>query len=360
MSKFYDWQKTFSRQTGNQGEFCIVIGAKGIGKTFGLRKQCINDFLKRGTRFCEICRTKTEMQATKEKYFDKLQTENLFKDYIFKVAGQTGYIAKNPGINEETGKYLKKPNWKILCYFVALTNFQTEKKRTYANITRFIFDEGIIDKKDKYHRYLYDEYEILANLLDSISREQPNQQLKYRVYMLGNACDLACPYFRYFGINKIPDFGYTFYNHKNVLLHYVPPIDRQERESQTLVGRMLRGNSEAEMIFGNKFNTQATGDICKKSSHAKFKYAVKFNNNYFSFWMDYLDGLCWVSDKIPKGETNIYALTKDDTTIDYIALPRNSEYLKLINRFWYSGCLRFESAIIREKFLTILEYFGIR
>ena len=46
MADFYDWNKTLSYDA----DVTMVIGAKGIGKTFGLRKQCIKDFLRDGSR----------------------------------------------------------------------------------------------------------------------------------------------------------------------------------------------------------------------------------------------------------------------------------------------------------------------
>ena len=60
--RYYDWQATISRQTGSQGEFCIVIGAKNTGKTFELRRRRVSDLIKRGDRFCETCRTKDEIR----------------------------------------------------------------------------------------------------------------------------------------------------------------------------------------------------------------------------------------------------------------------------------------------------------
>lgn len=41
---FYNWEDTLSRQIGNQGEVCIVVGAKGIGKKFGLLKHSQFDY----------------------------------------------------------------------------------------------------------------------------------------------------------------------------------------------------------------------------------------------------------------------------------------------------------------------------
>lgn len=346
--KYYDWAKTFSRQTGTNGEICMVIGAKNIGKTFGLRKQCINDFLKHGYKFCELVRTKEEMKSVKSGYFDKLQSE-VFKDKQFRVDGQIGYIAPLGD----------KPKWKPICYFVALSNFQTEKKRTYTGVKRFIFDECIIDSKDRYHRYLKDEFLILANILDSVSREQPDGDNKYRVYLLGNACDLSCPYFKSFGINKIPEYGYTFYNDKHFLLHYVEPWDSEEMQANTLVGRMLNGTKEQKMIYENEFIVKDSGDIERKPSNAKFAYAIKYNNFTYAIWFDYANARTYITNKAPK-DAYAYVLTKDDMTVDHMALERTNPKLKSLNRMFYDGMIRYSDVITRETFLSMLGNLGVR
>lgn len=357
--KYYDWASTFSRQTGTQGEICIVVGAKNIGKTFGLRKQCIQDYLKRGDKFCEICRTKDEKKEVAKGYFDKLVKLDVFKGYIFKSNSNEGYIAKEPKRNPDTNEYVEKPKWELICYFVALTTYQIEKKRTFIGIKRYIFDEAIIDKKDRYHHYLKSEFLILANLLDSLSRQQPNGE-QFRVYLLGNACDLTCPYLRHYGINRIPEFGYSFWNQKHTLLHYVKPWDSEDMKTYTVVGRMLNGMDEASMVFDNVFNVEETGDIQKKTSSAKFGFAIKYSNSTFAIWFDYAHGLAFVSAKIPKDGKPIFALTKADSTIDYLAVEKTSDYLKALNKFFYAGMLRYESPVTRELFLNVLGFLGIQ
>jgi hypothetical protein len=357
--RYYDWQATFSRQTGSQGEFCIVVGAKGIGKTFGLRKQCVSDYIRHGWHFCEVCRTKDEMKVVRQGYFDKLQNAGLFPGYLFRVTGQTGYIAKEPEKDPETGEYAEKPQWDVLCYFVALTAFQAEKKRTYTDVRRFIFDEAIIDRKDRYHRYLPNEFLIFANLLDSISRQQPGGD-QYRVYVLGNACDLTCPYMRYLGIDRIPEFGYSFWHDKSVLLHYVEPWDKEDRETQTLVGRMLSGTEESEMVFGNVFSVPDTGDVQPKTKNAKYAYAIRYGDHIYAVWIDYGKALCFITSRLPKDAGNVFAITKADASLDYQAIERTSPYLQMLNRFFYMGTLRYESPAVREMFLAILEFMGIR
>lgn len=353
MTKYYDWQKTMSYQTGTNGEICLVLGAKDIGKTFGLRLKCIERFVKHGEKFCEICRTNEELKAVMRGYFDKLQNDGFFTDYVFKTEQGCGYIAPQPPEGE-------KPEWELICYFVALTNFQREKKRTFAKPKRYIFDEAVIDVKDRYHRYLPDEFLILANLLDSISRQQPGDD-NYYLYILGNSVDLTCPYLRNLGIDKVPDkFGYSYHKGKTVLLHYVEPWDAQDRKAQTLVGRMLAGHDESAVIFDNEFRDTTGKEIMRKTATAQYKFGFVWGNVTFAIWADLKRGLWFVTTKLPNDAKNVYTLTKKDSTVKYRAIERADPLLQLLNRFYYLGGLRYESAHIREVFFEVLSFIGIK
>lgn len=352
-SKFYDWQATFSRQTGTQGEFCLVIGGKGIGKTFGLRKALIERYLKKGYRFAEISRTKDETKNISAGYFDKLQQEGFFADYVFKTEKALGYIARKPAEGE-------KPDWEICCYFLSLTSFQQEKKRTFAHVAGVIFDEFIIDSRDHYRRYLPNEFSILANLLDTVFRQQPGDTTPFRVYLLANAVGFTCPYFRDLGVTKIPDFGYTWYNDKHTLLHRVPKMKAQERREQTLVGRMLAGHEEAKIIFDNEFAIPDSGDIAPKPSNAVFAFGIIYNAQKFGVWSDLAHGCYYITSKIPANSRNVYALTKKDMTLDYTAITRADDLLKLMAKIHYLNGLRYESASIREMFFEVLSFIGVK
>lgn len=348
--KFYRWDKTFSRQTGENGEFCIVVGAKDIGKTFGLRLQCVEDYMRYKRLFCEICRTKTERDDIEAGYFDKLQNDGFYSDMSFKVEKHRGMV--NLGTDDE-------PLWDTICYFVALSAFQQEKKRTFLKPYRFVFDEAIIDTKDHYHRYLKDEFLILANLLDTISRQQPGGD-PYRVYLLGNACDMTCPYFRYLGIDKIPGYGYHWYNSKHTLFHYVEPWDADERKQRTLVGRLLAGDDEASMMFDNVFSDATGREIARKTSNARFAYALVFNSCRFAVWIDYKRMMFYINEDIPKGkESSTYVLTKKDGCIDYKNVSKADDLMQILKSTYYIGNLRYSSAFVRESFHELLGFLGI-
>ena len=354
MAEFYNWQATMSRQTGTNGEICLVLGAKGIGKTFGLRKICLDRFFKHKELFVEICRTNEEQKAVMQGYFDKLQNVGFFTEYVFKTEKNCGYAAIKPPEGEKVDR------WELCCYFVSLTNFQREKKRTYVKPRRFIFDEAVIDTKDRYHRYLKDEFLILANILDSISRQQPGDDYSYNLYILGNSVDLTCPYLRHLGINKIPKFGYSFYKNKTVLLHYVEPWDADDRKALTLVGRMLEGNEESSVIFDNVFRDTTGREIMKKTSTAEYKWAFKWGKVTFAIWVDMKRGLWFVTSKLPKDATNIYTLAKRDSSVNYQMVQKASPLAKLLTDIYYIGGLRYESASLREAFFEVLSFLGIK
>ena len=81
MPTYYPWNETLTR--GN-ADIVMVIGARGYGKTYGLRKQFIRDALK-GFRFVEIVRHKAQLKgddAIQHGYFEKLEQDPEFKDRI--------------------------------------------------------------------------------------------------------------------------------------------------------------------------------------------------------------------------------------------------------------------------------------
>ena len=192
-----------------------------------------------------------------------------------------------------------------------------------------------------------------------MSRQQPGGDA-YRVYGLMNACDLTCPYFRSFGIDRIPEYGYSFYNGKHTLLHYVEPWDAKEREVGTLVGRMLAGHSESEMIFDNRFADTSNGEVQAKPSNAKYSFALSYNGQKFAVWIDYKNGLFYVNSQIPPKAKGIYTLTKADSSIDYNMVRKADSLAKILVNTFYLGGLRYESVALREKFLTVLGFFGVQ
>ena len=119
--KYYDWERTLSYDA----DVTMVIGARGIGKTFGLRMQCIRDFIRDGSRFCEIVRFKNSLSVVSDGYYDRLSALPEFEGYMFKTDSRYAWIAERP----EEGK---KSMWRKAGYFVALSDGQIKKMVTFS------------------------------------------------------------------------------------------------------------------------------------------------------------------------------------------------------------------------------------
>lgn len=350
MAEYYDWEKTLSYDA----DVTMVVGNRGIGKTFGLRMQCIDDFLKRGWRFCEIVRYKNELSSVSDGYFNRLERQERFSGYMFKTDARYGYISPRD---------LEKPDWRLLCYFVALTDMQKLKKQTFDNVRRLIFDEGVLERTDRYHHYLPNEFVTLANMVDTVSRERADTDgIKPRVYILGNACDIANPYFNAYGVGTEIHHGYTWYSHKTFLLHYVRDSEyARDKASGTVAGRMLAGTDAGRVSIDNEFVTISRDFIEGKSRTARFSFGVVADGRKFGIWADSVQGRYYVTKAIPSDmEERIYYLTAADGRINYMAASKASPAMRVFGEAYYMGILRYESLQVKMDFMRVLQLFGIR
>lgn len=352
MTQFYDWEKTLSYDA----DITIVIGSRGIGKTFGIRKQSVKDFLRDGSRFVECVRFKNSLSGISRGYFNRIGRLSDFKGYVFMTDSAYMYIAEDPGDG-------KRPKWELLGYFVALSDYQMMKTHTFDKVRRIIFDEFTLDRFDRFHRYLQNEYGILANMVDTLSRELPDgTTTKPRVYLLGNACDIANPYFAAYNIGTDITYGYRWYNNKTVLLHYVDPGKyAADKSKNTVAGRMFVNSSAGDVAVSNEFQHMNSEFVMRKTKNAKFSFGIKLNGYIYGIWVDISEGYYFVTSKVPNNTGRpIYYLSRNDASVNYIAAKSAGDLMKYVGEVYYLGLLRYESEEVQMRFEEVLQMFGIR
>lgn len=349
MPNFYDWEKTLAYDA----DITMVVGARGIGKTYGLRKQCIRDFIKRGERFAEIVRFKNELSDVADGYFDRLGHDKDFEEkYMFKTDSRQMYIA-------ERVKDGVKPKWQVLGYFIALTEAQKKKKKTYDYVKRLIFDEAVLDRHDRFHNYLSNEWGILAEIIDTMSRERADVKgIRPRLYLLGNALDIANPFF---AVNKVKlplEFGYRWYSNKTFLLHYVEGGEyAREKSANTVAGRM-RNLIGDKIASDNIFEGQTSEFVKKKPSRAKFNFGIVYSGKKFGVWIDLQGGYYYITEKIPNNTDNIYYLQMDDASINWMSANRVTPAMKILVEVNAMGLIRYDNSNVMTNFRDILALFG--
>lgn len=350
--KYYDWEKTLSYDA----DVTMVIGARGLGKTYGLRCQFIRDYIKDGSRFVEVTRFKNELAGVSDGYFNRVERE--FPDYIFRTDARYAYIARKDERNE-----VRKPIWQTIGYFCALSDAQQYKKRTFDKVKRIVLDEAVIERSDRYHRYLPNEFSKLANLVDTVSRERADtKSLRPRVYLLGNACDIANPYFAAYRVTTKLQYGYMWFRNKTFLLHYVESGKYgQEKLLGTVAGRMMAGTEEAEVAAGNAFVSESEEFVEKKPKSAKYMFGIIMNGKRFGIWIDLSEGLYHVTHYFPKDPTRpVYTLTASDFGVNYVMARRAEPVMKTFAEMWCMGLVRYADVQTKTDFAEVLNMFGIK
>lgn len=352
MGKFYDYDKTLSFDA----DVTAIVSMRDRGKTYGVRVAAIKDFLKRGQTFVELCRYKENLQMMMSGYFDKVGREQ-FPDYVFKVEGKRGYIAPRP---PDDGKK-HKIDWQLLSYFVALTDAQNAKKATYDRVNKIIFDEFIIDKvNNPYGRYLPNEYNLLANLVDTVSRERADSKGKPHVILMANACDLFNPYFAVWGIDTVPPFGYTWYRDKTVILHYEDTSElADEKINETVSGRMTRGMREARVAAANEFQLPDDGLIKKKPKSARYEFGIVADGREFGVWSDWKEGFFYVNaKKLDSPDAVTYYVSRADASVDRLQAYRSEPAIRALIDVNRLSLIRYSTAGVMDAFLDVLRRFG--
>lgn len=235
---YYDRLKTLILP--RNADVNMIIGARGLGKTYGVRKYMIEDYLKNGYCFVEVTRFREENNDVAANYFSRIVQDDIFPEYEFRTTNKIAEIRK-----KKTGK--KEDEWKIIGYFIPLSLQQQKKKSTYVNVRNICMDEIIIDNDDRYHTYLKNEFEQLAKLVDTVTRERADDMelRKPRIFLLGNACDAFNPYFQHYDVPLEPEFGLQWLGGKTCLFDYVRDDAYAEQKTKnTVSGRMLKNNDD--------------------------------------------------------------------------------------------------------------------
>lgn len=343
--EYYDAPKTISYGA----HLTMVVTMRSRGKTYGFVKAAVKDWLRDGSQFVLVRRYVTELDEQFPRMFDALNRNDEFPNHIFKCSGMKAYIARKPADESE------KPNWQPLGYGIPLSKQANYKGSEYAYVKKIIFDEFIRVVKTP-PGYLRDDVGAFLNLFKTISRDRENVY----AYLLGNACDLTNPYFRFIGLGREPREGYTWYNNHEILLHYEKDATFRAQELQTVVGRLVAGTAYQDVMIDNDFDNGGLRFIETKTKNAKFAYGVIFNGTRFGVWTDYTSMIFYVSRKIPKNEPRVFALTAEDMSLNMTMLGLASPHMKQLMNLFRGGAVRFEDAALRENFLDMLRLCGLR
>jgi hypothetical protein len=299
-----------------------VIGARGIGKSYGFKKYCVNRFLKHDKQFIYLRRYKDELKKIPN-FFNDIRDE--FPNTEFKVKGRQFFI-----------------NGKQAGWAMPLSAWQSEKSNAYPDVETILFDEFIREKDNS--GYIPNEVPALLNLMDTVIRNRPNA----RCICLSNSVTIVNPYFLYFGL--IPNTEKRFNAYESIVVEIPDSKDFANERRKTKFGKLIDGTEYGEMSLDNTFVNDKVVFIEKRSKESKFQFAVVYNGMTMGIWVDVEQGVMFLSNDYDPSSKLIFALTTDDLSENALLMNnwKTNYYLKKMVSAFMKGYLRFDNQVLRN------------
>lgn len=174
-------------------QYNFLLGGRGVGKTYAVIKQAIENYFATGEQFAYVRRYKESIGPTK--------TRTLIdphKDLIIKLSeGRYNHVKIWKQcfwleyVNPENGKVEEKCP-EPMGVLVSLNTQDNDKGQDLGFMRYIIFDEVIAR-----NGYIRDEWTVFQNCISSLVRNRPGTT----IYMLANPISKFCPYFEEMGID---------------------------------------------------------------------------------------------------------------------------------------------------------------
>lgn len=300
----------------------FVIGARGYGKTYGIKCYLVKRFINHGKQFLWLRRYKDELKSL-PRWFNDIKGE--FPDHEFEVKGKQFFI-----------------DGKLAGFAHNLSAWQSLKSDAYPDVETIAYDEALREKDNS--SYIPGEAQALLSVMDTVFRHRPN----VRCICMSNAVTIVNPYFLYFNI--VPNINKRFNAYDQVLVEIPDSKEFANERRKTRFGQLIDGTKYGDMSLDNDFVNDSSVFIERRTGNSKFVFAVKYKGMTMGVWVDKERGLLFLDTHYDPSTKKIYALTTDDLQENVMLLnnwKNNYHLYKLVSAF-KKGYLRFDNQVLRN------------
>ena len=330
---FYNYKHVLSYNA----VYNFIVGARGLGKTWGAKHWCIRDAIKNGQQFIYLRRYHTEL-STRSTFFADIADE--FPEYEFRVQGEYAQMCKR-GESEDA-----KKKWVTIGFFIALSKAQSKKSVAYPNVTKIIFDEFIIEKGALH--YLPQEAKAFNDFFSTVDRWRD----KTRVFFLANSVSIMNPYFIEYDIRPKKDQELVVSHDGFVCAHFPNGEGFAADVFKTRFGKFIQKTDYAEYSVGNNFSDNNDAMIRPKNERAQYAFTLETKTGTFSVWIDYKELDYYVQEKRPKQEI-VWTMLPERMNHDKTLVSYSDKTLQYVRSSFSRGKVYFSSPQARNAFVGV-------
>ena len=311
----------------------LIIGERGVGKTYSFKTYAVKRFLNKGKQFAYIRRYDTDLEASvgssnDNKFFEQIKRE--FPDSTFK-------ISKSKKVRK---LYIDD---KICGYALPLSSADSLKSSSYENVDIIIIDEFMLKEGTTQH-YLKNEPEVILDLIETIGRLRD-----IKVYCLGNAISSTCPLMNYFNITLPYNSDIKTFKDGTIAIEYIKNLKYREVKKASRFGKLIDGTNYGKYAIDNEFLMDSKSFIKKKDNNAKFYFILYINGNSYGIWRDFKNQIMYVSKDIDPNcpiKLALHEIDHNENTI--LAKVRNNFWFKQIINHYRVARLCFENQNVKN------------
>ena len=322
----------------------IIIGERGVGKSYSFKTYAVKRFLNKGKQFAFIRRYDTDLEESVGKTEDNKFFEQIRKEF----PNSTFKITKSKKVRR---LYIDN---KICGYALPLSAADSLKSSTYENVDTIIYDEFQLKEGSTQH-YLKNEPEIILDLIETIGRLRD-----IRVYCLGNAISSTCPLMIYFNITLPYNTDIKTFKEGTIAIEYIKNEKYREVKKASRFGKLIDGTRYGKYAIDNEFLMDSKSFIKKKDGNARFYFILYINGNTYGIWRDFKNQLIYVSKDIDPNCPIKFAVHEEDhNESTMLAKVRSNFWFKQIINHYRLARLCFESQAVKNIFMQELNKYLI-
>ena len=338
--KEYTWYN-FNRLYSYNATINMVVGGRGIGKSYGKKKRAVNNWIKKKEQFILVRRFNEELKAAKRTFFADFEKE--FPDWDMRAQGVEAQIAPI-STRDQKGR-----EWETMGFFVALSTTQSQKSQSFPNVTTIFFDEFILEPG--YQRYIPNEVTALLSFYETVDRGQERTKL----YLLANAVSIMNPYFLHWGIRPDEVKGeWLVLAGGFVVVHFPNDEDFKRERADTKFGKFIEGTDYGNYATNNEFADNHDAMVGPKDSKARYRFSLETTNGTFHVWKNMFDGEYYIKANAPKAPV-MYTLLASKMTHDKTLVSLTSVPIARMRHAFNNGRMTFDDKPTRNTFSEIFK-----
>lgn len=339
MPNYYSCRRALSYGT----PFIFSLGNRSIGKTFSYTSLCVNNFLKKGTKFVYMRRYDEDLKISGATFLDEMRRK--YPDVAFDVKGSgksgTLYYINNmiAGMTVSLSKGFKYKSMVMSDYDIIFFD-------------EFLNEDGV---------YLPEEVSKCLNFYQSVARGygRPIRE-EVRFIFCGNHVTINNPYFRELKIRDHIKLG-TRYCVDPDRAWVVEMTDNQEIASEitkTPFGKMIAKTKYGEMAVKSQFYLDDDTFIQKPKGKSEYYCTLIYNDKAYGVY-EYTElGLFFISKKANTNYPVTFSLTTKDHKPNYLLMfkQRNNPVFTMLKYAYEIAMLRFDSDESKFMFMDFMTH----